>query len=156
MQALAGIFAVTFPFFALVLCGYVAARSRLLPLDAVAGLNMFVLYFALPCMLWRFGSSTPAAQLFSPVVAGVWLAVGLLLVAEREGLYPTDAELTGALGCWDEKRDGERTFPANDTRKVHQRLARARAAAFVVEHSTLTPPPPCAGGRGGISLLHFS
>ena len=32
MQALSGIFAVTFPFFALVLCGYVAARSRVLPL----------------------------------------------------------------------------------------------------------------------------
>ncbi len=102
MQALAGIFAVTFPFFALVLCGYVAARSRLLPLDAVAGLNMFVLYFALPCMLWRFGSSTPAAQLFSPAVAGVWLAVGLLLVAvsaawaRRQGASWPDAAM-GAL-----------------------------------------------------------
>ncbi|HNL43159.1 MAG TPA: AEC family transporter, partial [Ottowia sp.] len=41
---MAGIFSVTFPFFALVLCGYLAARSRLLPLDAVPGLNMFVLY----------------------------------------------------------------------------------------------------------------
>ena len=38
MQALTGILAVTFPFFALVLCGYVAARTRLLPLDAVPGL----------------------------------------------------------------------------------------------------------------------
>ena len=66
---LLAILAVTFPFFALVLCGYVAARSRLLPLDAVPGLNMFVLYFALPCMLYRFGSTTPAAQLFNPVVA---------------------------------------------------------------------------------------
>lgn len=85
MHALAGIFAVTFPFFALVLCGYVAARSRLLPLDAVAGLNMFVLYFALPCMLWRFGSSTPAAQLFSPTVALLWLVVAALLVAVAAG-----------------------------------------------------------------------
>ena len=102
MQALAGIFAVTFPFFALVLCGYGAARSRLLPLDAVAGLNMFVLYFALPCMLYRFGSSTPAAQLFSPVVAGLWLAVGLLLIAasaawaRRHGAPWPDAAM-GAL-----------------------------------------------------------
>ena len=102
MQALAGIFAVTFPFFALVLCGYGAARSRLLPLDAVAGLNMFVLYFALPCMLYRFGRSTPAAQLFSPAVAGVWLAVGLLLVAvsaawaRRQGAPWPDAAM-GAL-----------------------------------------------------------
>ena len=76
MQALTGILAVTFPFFALVLCGYVAARTRLLPLDAVPGLNMFVLYFALPCMLYRFGSATPAAQLFNPVIALLWLLAG--------------------------------------------------------------------------------
>ena len=69
MQALSGIFAVTFPFFALVLCGYLAARSRLLPLDAVPGLNMFVLYFALPCMLYRFGSTTPLMQLFNPDIS---------------------------------------------------------------------------------------
>ncbi|MBN9407119.1 MAG: AEC family transporter [Burkholderiales bacterium] len=85
MHALSGIFAVTFPFFALVLCGYLAARARLLPLDAVAGLNMFVLYFALPCMLYRFGASTPAAQLFSPVVALIWMGAAALLVAVSAG-----------------------------------------------------------------------
>jgi hypothetical protein len=46
---------ITFPFFALVLCGYVAARRGMLPLEAIPGLNAFVLYFALPCMLYRFG-----------------------------------------------------------------------------------------------------
>ena len=64
-----------------------------------------------------------------------------LLVAEREGLQPTEAEVNAALANWNEKLDGERTFPANDSRKVRQRLARANAAAFVVAHSTLTPPP---------------
>ena len=85
MQALTGILAVTFPFFALVLCGYVAARTRLLPLDAVPGLNMFVLYFALPCMLYRFGSATPAAQLFNPVIALLWLLAAALIVAATSG-----------------------------------------------------------------------
>ncbi|HRL31235.1 MAG TPA: AEC family transporter, partial [Ottowia sp.] len=80
-----GILAVTFPFFALVLCGYVAARTRLLPLDAVPGLNMFVLYFALPCMLYRFGSATPAAQLFNPVIALLWLLAAALIVAATAG-----------------------------------------------------------------------
>ncbi len=60
---------VTFPFFALVLCGYAAARLRLLPLEAIPGLNGFVLFFALPCMLFRFGSGTPLAQLLD---AGVF------------------------------------------------------------------------------------
>ena len=85
MQALTGILAVTFPFFALVLCGYVAARTRLLPLDAVPGLNMFVLYFALPCMLYRFGSATPPAQLFNPVIALLWLLAAALIVAATAG-----------------------------------------------------------------------
>ncbi len=48
--------AVTFPFFALVLCGYLATRWALLPQAAIPGLNVFVLYFALPCMLYRFGA----------------------------------------------------------------------------------------------------
>ena len=75
------ILAVTFPFFALVLCGYLAARARLLPLDAVPGLNIFVLYFGLPCMLFRFGSSTPPHRLFDPAVAALWLLCGAVVIA---------------------------------------------------------------------------
>lgn len=75
------ILAVTFPFFALVLCGFVATRRGLLPLVAIPGLNTFVLYFALPCMLYRFGAQTPIAQLLDPVVATVYLLCGLLVVA---------------------------------------------------------------------------
>ena len=68
-----------------------------------------------------------------------WL--GLLLVAEKEGLFPSEAEVEAALAHWDAKLDGERTFPANDARKVRQRLAREKAEQFIVEHSTITPPP---------------
>ena len=68
IHAVLQIFSVTFPFFALVLCGYLAARRRMLPLEAIPGLNGFVLFFALPCMLFRFGMSTPILDLFNPVV----------------------------------------------------------------------------------------
>lgn len=68
-----------------------------------------------------------------------WL--GLLLVAEKEGLFPSEAEVEAALAHWDAKLDGERTFPANDARKVRQRMAREKAEQFIVEHSTITPPP---------------
>ena len=71
---------VTFPFFALVLCGYVATRRALLPLAAIAGLNTFVLYFALPCMLYRFGASTPIAQLLNASLIAVYLLCALLMV----------------------------------------------------------------------------
>ena len=71
---------VTFPFFALVLCGYLAARGGLLPQAAIPGLNAFVLFFALPCMLFRFGSSTPIGQLLDPVVGGVYVLCALVMV----------------------------------------------------------------------------
>ena len=67
------ILAVTLPFFALVAAGYLAARRRVLPIDAIPGLNVFVLFFALPCMLYRFGARTPIAQLLDgrePAVLG--------------------------------------------------------------------------------------
>src|SRR3954471_19598673 len=72
---------VTFPFFALVFCGYLAARRRLLPLEAIGGLNTFVLFFALPCMLYRFGASTPIAQLLDPWALLVYLPCALAMVA---------------------------------------------------------------------------
>ncbi|GAB1387798.1 AEC family transporter [Melaminivora sp.] len=81
IAAVLSILAVTFPFFALVLAGYAATRRGLLPLPAIAGLNSFVLYFSLPCMLFRFGAQTPIGQLLDPVVALVYLLCGLLLVA---------------------------------------------------------------------------
>lgn len=71
---------VTFPFFALVLCGYLAARRGVLPQPAIPGLNTFVLYFALPCLLYRFGASTPIGQLLDPAVAGVYLLCALVMV----------------------------------------------------------------------------
>ena len=77
MQA---ILSVTVPFFALVVCGYLAARQHVLPESAIPGLNAFVLYFALPCMLFRFGASTPIFDLLNPVVLGVWIVAALLIV----------------------------------------------------------------------------
>ena len=74
------ILAVTFPFFALVLCGYVATRRGMLPQAAIPGLNTFVLYFALPCMLYRFGASTPIAQLLDGSLIAVYLLCALLIV----------------------------------------------------------------------------
>jgi malonate transporter and related proteins len=72
---------VTFPFFALVLAGYLAARRRMLPLEAISGLNSFVLYFALPCMLFRFGAQTPIAQLLDLPAGALYLACALAVVA---------------------------------------------------------------------------
>lgn len=53
MQA---IFTVTIPFFALVALGFLAAQQRWFPEAAIPGLNAYVLFFALPSMLFRFGA----------------------------------------------------------------------------------------------------
>ena len=78
MQA---ILAVTVPFFALVLLGWVGARSRVLPASAIPGLNAFVLYFALPCMLFRFGSSLPLARLADPALLAIYLVAAIVVIA---------------------------------------------------------------------------
>jgi hypothetical protein len=75
------IFAVTLPFFALVAMGYAAAHRRVLPESAIPGLNAFVLYFALPAMLLRFGMNTPIGQLLNPAVLAVALLASLGIVA---------------------------------------------------------------------------
>ena len=72
---------VTFPFFALVLCGYWAARRQMLPFEAIPGLNGFVLFFALPCMLFQFGAKTPIAQLLDASAFFMYLFCALVMVA---------------------------------------------------------------------------
>ena len=71
---------ITFPFFALVLFGYLATRGGVLPQPAIPGLNAFVLFFALPCLLYRFGAQTPIDQLLDPAVAGVYSLCAVLMV----------------------------------------------------------------------------
>lgn len=74
------VFFVTFPFFALVLAGFWATYRSILPLTAITGMNAYVLYFALPCLLFRFGASTPIANLLDPVTMTIYLCVGLCIV----------------------------------------------------------------------------
>jgi hypothetical protein len=96
------ILSVTVPFFALLLCGYLAARARFLPESAIPGLNGFVLFFALPCMLFRFGAALPVRQLLDPVVIVVYVVTALAMVfgtialTRSERVQATDAAF-GAL-----------------------------------------------------------
>ncbi|MEZ5739566.1 MAG: AEC family transporter [Burkholderiaceae bacterium] len=72
---------ITVPFFALVLCGWLAARAKRLPDQAVAALNGFVLYFALPAMLFRFVSGSSVEEVVNPVVFLGYALVGLFVFA---------------------------------------------------------------------------
>ncbi len=81
------ILAVTFPFFALVLLGYLAMQRGMLPESAIPGLNGFVLFFALPCMLFRFGASMPFAQLIDPVLIGIYVLCALVMVLLHDRVH---------------------------------------------------------------------
>ena len=75
------ILTVTIPFFALVLLGYLAAQRRWMPESAIPGLNAYVLYYALPCMLFRFGSSMPFTRLIDPLLIALYATCALLMIA---------------------------------------------------------------------------
>ncbi|MGE0310337.1 MAG: AEC family transporter [Lautropia sp.] len=69
----------TIPFFALVLCGWLAARARRLPDQAVAALNGFILWFALPAMLFRFVARAEVEDVVNPRVFLAYAGVGVLV-----------------------------------------------------------------------------
>ena len=83
------ILAITLPFFALILIGYVAARLQWVPTSAVPAFNGFLLYFAVPAMLFRFASNTPFDQLvdirffFAWGLCGIAVVLAVTLVARR-------------------------------------------------------------------------
>lgn len=77
MQA---ILSVTVPFFALVLCGYWATRRGVLPEAAIPGLNAYVLFFALPCLLFKFGASMPFSELIDPTLVLIYAVCAMVMV----------------------------------------------------------------------------
>ncbi len=72
---------VTIPFFALVLCGYISARTGKLDGKAVGALNTFVLYFSLPAMLFRFAATSPFSAIANPPVFLTYAVAGLIVLA---------------------------------------------------------------------------
>jgi malonate transporter and related proteins len=71
---------VTLPFFALILLGFLVTKRKIVPTAAIPGLNAFVLYVALPCMLYEFGATTPIMRLLDAGVLMVYLPCALLMV----------------------------------------------------------------------------
>jgi predicted permease len=98
------ILGVTVPFFALILFGYVAARQRWVPGEAVPAFNGFLLYFAVPAMLFRFAAGTPFQEILNiPYfvawgLAGAGITLMVALVARRFlALSTRDAAFFGLL-----------------------------------------------------------
>jgi predicted permease len=103
MQTILG---VTVPFFALVLFGYIAAARRWVPTEAVPAFNGFLLYFAVPAMLFRFAANTPFGEITNGAyflawgLCGVLVVLGVTFVARRFlGQRLRDAAFYGLAGA---------------------------------------------------------
>jgi predicted permease len=87
------------PFFVLVLLGWGATRMRVMPLEGIASMNSFVLYFGLTAMLFRLGASGALHQsgLLGLVLAygigGVLITALALVWTVRRGLIRRDGGL---------------------------------------------------------------
>ena len=97
------LFLLFLPFFALVLMGWGAARSGLLPIEGIGAMNTFVLFFGLPAMVFRLSASGALQQ---PGLLGLLAAYGLAGVltvalalwwAVRAGLNRRDGGLVGLV-----------------------------------------------------------
>ena len=99
------ILSVTLPFFALILLGFVAARLRWVPTEAVPAFNGFLLYFAVPAMLFRFAANTPIGELTNVSFFAAWGLAGVAVVvlvtafARRLRETPRDAAFYGLAGA---------------------------------------------------------
>lgn len=69
------------PFFALILFGYVAARMNWVPPAAVPAFNGFLLYFAVPALLFRFASTAAFSDIMNGRFFAAYTVAGLLTLA---------------------------------------------------------------------------
>jgi malonate transporter len=74
------ILSVTLPFFALIFLGYIAARQRWVPPESIPAFNGFLLYFAVPAMLFRFASVTPFRDITNGPYFVAWALSGTAVV----------------------------------------------------------------------------
>ena len=79
---------ITVPFFAIIFFGYLAARLRWVPQEAVPAFNGFLLYFAVPAMLFRLVSEMAVIDFFQS---------GYLIAYSVAGIFTLLLIVAGAL-----------------------------------------------------------
>ncbi len=69
---------VSLPFFGLIFAGYAAGHFRLITASAHVGLNAFVIWFALPAMLFMKMAEAPVVEAFDPRFVAAYTGGGLI------------------------------------------------------------------------------
>jgi len=80
-KSVQSILTVTIPFFALMGCGYAAGRAKFLSQEGIDGMIVFVFYFALPCMLFRYMALSPLSEIADLGFMGAYAAVSFVVFA---------------------------------------------------------------------------
>ena len=100
------ILGVTVPFFALIFLGYVAAWRRWVAPESLPAFNGFLLYFAVPALLFRFAAGTAFREIANVRYFLAWSAAGVTIVAvvtfiarRFMGLSQRDAAFFGLVGA---------------------------------------------------------
>jgi len=75
------IITITLPFFALIGCGYLARSKGYLTDEGIKGLNAFVFYFALPCLIFGSLAAKPLADILNPHFMGAYLSASIVVFA---------------------------------------------------------------------------
>lgn len=95
---MADITGLVLPFFGLILIGYVVARWKQMPADALGWLNIFIVYVALPALFFKLISRTPVEQLtrFDFIVTDVGTTYAIFGVIFVVGWLGRDAGIPEA------------------------------------------------------------
>ncbi|MET3612673.1 putative permease [Rhizobium aquaticum] len=95
---MADITGLVLPFFGLILIGYVVARWKQMPADALGWLNIFIVYVALPALFFKLISRTPVEQLtrFDFIVTDVGTTYAIFGVIFVIGWLGRDASIPEA------------------------------------------------------------
>jgi malonate transporter len=101
------ILGVAIPFFAVLLCGMLAARLRLLDAKGLFGLNTFVFWFSLPALLFQKVAATPFDRLTDPWLylayeGSVLILYALVYAAARfgAGLAVAPSAMCAFVAAW--------------------------------------------------------
>lgn len=94
------------PVFALILAGYLARRARLLGPQAGTEINKFVVYLALPALLFNVTARTPLADLWQPGLLGTFFISALIIggivtaIQKLRQKHLADAVIDGLNACY--------------------------------------------------------
>ncbi len=89
------ILGITLPFFAVIVCGYLADRFGVLTAASRIGLNNFVFYFSLPVLLFSLMAHSDLSASFDWGFVGAYLLVSLVLFGAMAWLTPHWFGLSG-------------------------------------------------------------